>query len=182
MAQGAHGPLRRLPIAARAVAAAVQGGLALAAYVGGTTLHTGPQVARWSDDADDEPTVGDGCRRGVRLEHDGRYEWVFIDARRVARLVPPADVEVVLEVEEVLACGGRSPCRPPPEASAFSLDFLLAENVGPDMCLTFAQVLYTAVRHHRVRPAARPSYGESLDAASGTAFTPDARLSSGHWR
>jgi hypothetical protein len=138
-----------------AVAAAVQGGLALAAYMGGTTLHamhTGPQVARPPGDGGDE-------RAGVRLVHDGRHQWVFIDATRIARLVPPADVEVVASVEEVLACGGPSPAAQTPEASAFSLEFLFSEDVSFDACLTLAQVLYAAIHHHQLRPAhMRPAH------------------------
>jgi hypothetical protein len=152
-----------------AVAAAVQGGLALASYVGGTTLHTrhaGPEVARPPNDVGGEPAARDG-RGGVRLVHDGRYEWVFMNARRVARLVPPADVEVVPAIDEVLACGGRCARSTTPEAGTFSIEFLFAGEVSLNACLTIAQVLYTAVQHHRIRPtshtnAAPPSRVDSI--------------------
>ncbi|AHG92554.1 hypothetical protein J421_5019 (plasmid) [Gemmatirosa kalamazoonensis] len=137
-----------------AVAAAVQGALALAAYAGGTTsrvLHAGPGAARPPNDA------GGEARAGVRVLNDGRHEWVYVHATRVARLVPPTSADAVPSIEEVLACGGPSACPPTPEANAFSIEFLLSEDTSLDVCLTIVQVLYAAVHHHRMRPAARAS-------------------------
>ena len=71
-------------------------------------------------------------------------------ATRVARLVPPADVELVPSVDEVLACGGH-PCPRVPDACAYSLEFLLSEGVSLDDCLTIAHALYAAVHHHQMR-------------------------------
>ena len=87
------------------------------------------------------------------------------------KLIPHwiADVEVVPSVEEVLACGGHGPR--PPKSGAFSIEFLLSENLSLDACLTIAQVLYAAVEHHRAR------YGAKAAADGG-----DAPVPSGAWR
>jgi hypothetical protein len=111
------------------IAAAVQGTLAVTAYVRGTTLHAGPAIARPPDGADRCRAVA-GESGGVWLKHEGGHEWVFIDGSTVARLVSPRDGE-------------------------FSLEFVLSAEVSADARLTLAQMLYAAVRHHRTRPIGR---------------------------
>ena len=136
------------------VAAAVQGTLAVTAYVRGTTLHTGPSIARPPDRADRRPTVAGESAR-VWLKHEGGHEWVFVDGNAVARLVSPPDAGRSPHVEESMACNGRDAHAPAYDSGAFALDFVLSPNVSVDARLALAQVLHAAVRYHRARLPAR---------------------------
>ena len=138
-----------------AITAAVQGTLALSAYVRGTTLLTGPAIARPPNGAPRGPGRA-GTSGGEWLAHAGGHEWIVVDGSAVARLVSPSDSESLAQVEEVMACGGGDARAPACGPGAFSLEFVLSADVSAEARLTFAQMLYAAVRHHRT-----PSTGRS---------------------
>jgi hypothetical protein len=142
------------PSPVHAIAAAVQGTLAVTAYVRGTTLHAGPAIARPPDGAARRPAVA-GESGAVWLTHERGHEWIVINGNAVARLVSPLDRDALPQVEEPMACGGRDARVSACDAGAFSVEFVLSANVSVDARLTLAQVLYAAVRHLRTPSAVR---------------------------
>jgi hypothetical protein len=139
-----------------AIAAAVHGGNALAAYLCDTGVLGRESDARPPDGPGGSRTRPTLVLRDVRLTHDGVHEWVSVGGRQVARVVPPNATHAApcpgprsLDrscVVEPMACG----------VGGYAIEFVMAHGLGPDACLAIAQVLARAVAHHQPTPRCVP--------------------------
>jgi hypothetical protein len=153
------------------VAAAIGGGNALAAYLGGTTVLGHGEDAFQADRSSVVPAVGDPLRHPARLSHDGTHEWVLLGGRRIARLVTPTSWQRGSDGSLRAPDGHGTTAGEDQRGGELAIEFVLPEGVSVDACLTLAQVLYAAVSLHRCGnpPATRPPRGQRTDAAATSA-------------
>jgi hypothetical protein len=132
---------------ADAIAAAIHGGNALAAYLGGTSVLGRVCDARPPDGSGSSRVAPKLVLRDVRLTHDGAHEWVIVGGRQVARVVPPT----AARAEPGPGHPGERSEHDPATCSAgtYAIEFVMADGVRASACLAVAQALEAAVAYHR---------------------------------
>jgi hypothetical protein len=140
---------------ADAVAAAIHGGNALEAYLGGTSVLGRASHASPPDGSSRSRAAPGLVLRDVRLTHDGAHEWVIVSEQRVARIVPSVALSPGYDRLPHPSGGPPAPSVNMLDAGKHAVEFMMPHGMAASACLTVAQVLGGAVAHHR--PTRRPA-------------------------
>jgi hypothetical protein len=138
-----------------AVEAAVHGDRVLDAYLRGGARRTATPDPSRGDDAPwdvtpshpGEAVTPPGVPPGLRMVHDGAYEWVVVGRRPVARLIRPSTAWSVGGEPGTPPAGdtrSRVPGPAGPERT-FALEFVVPTSVASTTRLTLARILHLAI-------------------------------------